>query len=240
MYLQVREGERLPFSTKHGRAVKDGGGIEPDVRVPSIKFAPAESLFISKGIYSDFISHYLSQHPDLTPRLEKIAAEVKFARQHDGRFLAGSTYFALDPEVHQGATSIVGALGISPTELYSAFKTYVTRDTHGRSMLSSAVDTIYRSRLEALRAAITGDGLLDVSRDATVDIQKNLESAILKDMDGTREAISFDLTQALLARSLPDRLLLQRNIDTDPQVLEAVKLIASPSRIQSILQGTDH
>ncbi len=64
--------------------------------MPSVKFGTAESLFIGRGIYNDYISQYMSKHATIATKLESVAADLRERRLGDERFIDGGTYLVLD------------------------------------------------------------------------------------------------------------------------------------------------
>jgi carboxyl-terminal processing protease len=53
------------FFTRGGRVVYGGGGIVPDVSVPSEKLSPLEYNLLAKLAFFDFAVHYTATHPQL-------------------------------------------------------------------------------------------------------------------------------------------------------------------------------
>lgn len=65
--------ERMPdsltheFKTRHGRIVRDGGGIEPDTLInDSARYDISFALF-AKNMYFDFATHYRTTHDSIAP-----------------------------------------------------------------------------------------------------------------------------------------------------------------------------
>jgi len=58
------------FFTSAGRKVFGGGGITPDVKIESLKQTNFTSQLVSKRIFFDFASYYVSKHPDLSTDFE--------------------------------------------------------------------------------------------------------------------------------------------------------------------------
>jgi carboxyl-terminal processing protease len=77
---EVPESARKQFRTKHGRVVRDGGGIEPDVKVASPEVRPLQSALISSGIFFDFAGDW-AKHHDINQYLSGSApGTVKLSR----------------------------------------------------------------------------------------------------------------------------------------------------------------
>lgn len=56
---------RQEFKTKGGRIVRDGAGIEPDIKTQEEKIAPITIALYSKNHIFNFANIYKTQHPDL-------------------------------------------------------------------------------------------------------------------------------------------------------------------------------
>ena len=60
---KVADSLKMPFKTKAGRIVYDGGGIDPDVKTKKDFLAPIIFYLMAKGITSDFANQYISKNP---------------------------------------------------------------------------------------------------------------------------------------------------------------------------------
>lgn len=60
----IPDSLRRVFYTKSGRAVKDGAGIEPDIKVPTESFSPIAMSLLSKYHIFNYATLYRSKHPD--------------------------------------------------------------------------------------------------------------------------------------------------------------------------------
>ena len=65
--------------------MRDGGGIEPDVSTVRLIPGPAESIFLSQGVYFDFTTEYLIKHP-VRLSLHLVADQERRNRDEDERF----------------------------------------------------------------------------------------------------------------------------------------------------------
>ncbi len=54
------------FSTRNGRPVEGGGGIEPDIVIPAPKPGPLGTDLWRQGSFFDFVNDYRTKHPNLT------------------------------------------------------------------------------------------------------------------------------------------------------------------------------
>jgi carboxyl-terminal processing protease len=65
------------FFTKGGRVVYGGGGVVPDVSVPSERLSPLEYNLLAKLVFFDFAVHYTATHPELPKDFEVDQAMLK-------------------------------------------------------------------------------------------------------------------------------------------------------------------
>jgi carboxyl-terminal processing protease len=79
--VTIPESKRQEFRTQHGRIVKDGGGVEPDVTVAPLELGPAETILVSRNSFFKFATEYLGKHPDLVVRLNEQADRIALDRR---------------------------------------------------------------------------------------------------------------------------------------------------------------
>lgn len=60
---KIPDSLKMPFKTKAGRVVYDGGGIDPDVKTKKEFLAPIIFYLMAKGITSDFANQYVAKNP---------------------------------------------------------------------------------------------------------------------------------------------------------------------------------
>jgi C-terminal peptidase prc len=60
--IKIAEGDRGVFYTKNGRVVRDGGGIEADVKVDAPKASALEITLLRSGVMADFAALWSAQH----------------------------------------------------------------------------------------------------------------------------------------------------------------------------------
>ena len=71
--------ENVVYVTQHGRAVKAGGGIAPDVTVEARQLGELERSLLQRGIFFQFAGEYLQKH----------AAPIDVRLVHFGSLCAG-------------------------------------------------------------------------------------------------------------------------------------------------------
>ena len=85
------------FTTLHGREVRDGGGIQPDVEVkadtiPNIAFYLSASGQDSTEVMFDYIVEYLAKHPTIAPPAEFHLSDADFEEFKQRVVKSGFTY----------------------------------------------------------------------------------------------------------------------------------------------------
>jgi len=60
---KIPDSLKMPFKTKSGRIVYDGGGIDPDIKTKKEFLAPIVYYLMLKGIVSDFANQYVAKNP---------------------------------------------------------------------------------------------------------------------------------------------------------------------------------
>lgn len=59
---KIPDSLKMPFKTKAGRVVYDGGGIDPDIKTKKEFLAPIVYYLMMKGIVSDFANQYVAKN----------------------------------------------------------------------------------------------------------------------------------------------------------------------------------
>ncbi len=81
---------RVPFKTKNGRIVYDGGGVKPDVEVGKVSNAPIVNSLENKGFLFDYAVYYASKNPNVKSAKEFEMTEVEY--QDFVKWLLGKDY----------------------------------------------------------------------------------------------------------------------------------------------------
>lgn len=58
------------FKTKNGRIVYDGGGVAPDISIPSQKYSSILASLVTKSLLFDYATKYRASHPAIAPAKE--------------------------------------------------------------------------------------------------------------------------------------------------------------------------
>ena len=62
---RIPDSLRNTYSTRNGRQVKDGGGINPDLPIPAPESKPLFAAMIQEGLIFDFATQYAEEHPQM-------------------------------------------------------------------------------------------------------------------------------------------------------------------------------
>ena len=226
----VADKDRNTFLTKHGRIVRDGGGVEPDVTVPPIKIGPLESMLVDNNVFFQFAGRYLDNHPNLLPRLNEQSRALMEAHRNDKRMIQGFEYMALDPP-----EKLLGLDTERPSDLYSDFRKFVNEKASRKEFVSGASGNAERG-LSSLKTAFVASGLDSAAKEVDT-LREKVEKTLLRDMDKSEviKDIRADVEFSIASRAMPDRLLIQRTVVVDPQVLRAVEAVKNPEAYYSSL-----
>lgn len=209
----VLEKDRKLFYTSKGRAVRDGGGIEPDLLLPTIRAGPAESIFLGKGVYFDFISEYVKEN-DALSALRALPIAKPSAQNV---VLSSPPRISTDPN------------------MFPEFKKFVAKRVSSRDLV---LEDAFAQPIKELEKSLADAGLKDVAGDVQA-LKQRAKDAILRDMDAHKAEIMNDLELVLLSRELPDRLVLQRNMAQDAQVKAAVQILANKQKYLALLAPSE-
>jgi carboxyl-terminal processing protease len=63
--LSISDSLLTRFKTRNGRVVIDGRGIEPDVKMPDIKYSRLSSTVVVNNIIFEYATQYRNEHPEI-------------------------------------------------------------------------------------------------------------------------------------------------------------------------------
>jgi len=230
---KVSEKDRQTFYTRAGRPVRDGGGIEPDVTVPLLTAGPAESIFLSKGTFTDFISEFVRSHNVLEP-LHTLVESERLERLDDERFGKGTfgnavAQFLVLEDSNQvlnkpgmaaggnigGTTNAMGR----PThkQLFADFSKFVEK-----KVKAGEIDLLggLGSKVNSLSKVLKAEGFDDAVQNLDTTKVK-IVNDVLRDMNKNQDSIADMIEFSLLSREMPDRLLLWKAVVNDIEVQAA-------------------
>ncbi|MEM9934753.1 MAG: S41 family peptidase [Bacteroidota bacterium] len=55
---KIADSLKQAFTTRNGRTVYDGGGIEPDIKIPNMQYQPVTQALLNQGLIFDFASTF--------------------------------------------------------------------------------------------------------------------------------------------------------------------------------------
>lgn len=62
---QIPDSLKKEFKTRHGRKVFDGGGVDPDIVIPSKKYAKITESLLQKQLIFDYATYYRTKHESI-------------------------------------------------------------------------------------------------------------------------------------------------------------------------------
>lgn len=175
---KVADKDRAVFYTAHGRQVKDGGGVEVDVKVEPQKASPLEIILLNSGSYSDYAAEWSKKYE-----------------------LTGN--FKVDDAT------------------YKDFQRFVEKRQKDGDM---KLEILYDSQLKELQKKLKASKFGSSSRELE-KLRSDIIKDVKKDFSTYKSEIIEDLEQNILARYLPDSMLIERGLRSDVQVAETAKML---------------
>ena len=122
-------------------------------------------------------------------------------------------------------------------ETYREFQAFVNeRQKSGEIKL----EALYNRPIADLRRTLKRSGYKDAARELN-SLKQSILRDVQRDFDRYRKDIKEDIAQGILARYLPESMLIERSLQTDTQVLAAAKLVRNTGQFDTLLaQGSDH
>ena len=189
---KVADKDRSEFYTRNGRIVKDGGGIEADIKVEAPKASALEITLLRSGVFTDFAAEW-SKSNELT-----------------------TTKNLVDEDT------------------YKKFIAFVNQKQRAGDL---QLEELYERSLADLKKTLKKSGYMG-SEKLVEQLQASIVREMQKDFAKYRGDISEDIAQNILARYLPESMLIERGIQGDRQVDAAVKLVTS-NKFDRVLARTD-
>ena len=120
-------------------------------------------------------------------------------------------------------------------DTYKSFQSFVAEKQRSGEL---KLDALYDSSLGDLRKALKRSGYRDSER-FVEQLQASIVKEAQKDFEKYRSDIKEDISQSILARYLPESMLLERGVKNDRQVEAAVKLLVSGNKVDKMLARSD-
>lgn len=96
------------------------------------------------------------------------------------------------------------------------------------------LDALYRGPIEDLKRALKRSGYKGSSKELD-QLQASIQREVEKDFDKYKKDIKEDIGNSILSRYLPESMLIKRSIESDKQVLDAVKLLNNDNEFNKLL-----
>ena len=116
-------------------------------------------------------------------------------------------------------------------ETYRDFQSFVAEKQRTGDL---ELEAIYSKSLDELKKTLKAGGYKSSERELEV-LQASIVRDIQRDFDKYRKELKEDISQSILARYLPERMLIERGVKSDQQVAVAVKLLSTDTRFDKLL-----
>lgn len=185
----VKDNDRKVFKTKAGRIIKDGGGIEVDVKVKPPKASALEVAILRSGVLNDFASKWSKTN------------------------------------------SIASGFRVTD-DLYKQFQDMVAEKEKSGEIPS--LTSLYNQPLDTLNKQLKDSGYNSAARELK-QLRSSIRNEMAADFRKYDKDIKEDISNAILARYLPESMLLEKSLATDTQVNGALKVIKDGDKFETIL-----
>ena len=116
-------------------------------------------------------------------------------------------------------------------KMYREFQDFVEKK---RQTGDIKLESIYLTPLQELKRALKESGYKGSEREVE-SLKANIVREIKNDFDKYKDDIKEDISNSILARYLPESMILERGLKTDKQVFAAVKLIQNDKNFNKLL-----
>ena len=96
------------------------------------------------------------------------------------------------------------------------------------------MEVLYDSQLKELQKKLKANRF-DSSRKELTKLKNDIIKETLKDFTTYKEEIKEDIEQNILARYLPDSMLIERGMKKDPQVIQTAKMLKDDAAFNKLL-----
>jgi carboxyl-terminal processing protease len=120
-------------------------------------------------------------------------------------------------------------------DTYRQFQAYVNEKQDSGDL---KLDALYSGPLNDLKKALKKSGYKGSEKEVT-NLQARIVQEVKNDFEKYRSDIKEDISQSILARYVPESMLIERSIHSDKQVQAAMELVASGNKFERLLaQGS--
>eukprot|EP00980_Cylindrotheca_fusiformis_P007964 scaffold1697_cov120-Cylindrotheca_fusiformis.AAC.46 len=116
-------------------------------------------------------------------------------------------------------------------KVYKEFQDFVEKKRQAGDI---KLDSIYSGPLADLKRALKESGYKGSEKEVDM-LQANIVREVKSDFEKYKDDIKEDISNSILARYLPESMILQRGLKTDKQVAAAVKLIRNEKTFNKVL-----
>ncbi|KAL7576036.1 hypothetical protein ACA910_000823 [Epithemia clementina (nom. ined.)] len=116
-------------------------------------------------------------------------------------------------------------------DTYRNFQSFVAEKQRSGDL---ELEILYSKSLDELKKTLKASGYKGSEREVEA-LQASIVREIQRDFEKYREDIKEDISQSILARYLPERMLIERGVKKDVQVAAAVKLLGTDNRFDKLL-----
>lgn len=150
---------------------------------------------------------------------------LEAALQRNGVFFDFADRFAAERK------ALPDDLEVATPQLWREFKAYVREEERGGRL---RVEDIYGPELRNLEGALAASGYKEADAEV-LKVRRLIADAMLEDLDKFEGPLRRRLTEAVLARYLPDSMLIKASLAGDPLLAKAVELVRYKSRYTQLL-----
>lgn len=119
--------------------------------------------------------------------------------------------------------------------LYREFQAFVMKQQKEGNL---KLDTLYSKPIDDLQRSLKLSGYKDSSRELE-QLQAKIRQDMTRDFDKYKADIKEDIAAGILSRYLPESMLIERSIQTDQQVLGAIKILENQKQFNKLLAKSD-
>jgi len=116
-------------------------------------------------------------------------------------------------------------------DTYKGFQAYVNEKQRSGEL---KLEQLYGQPLNDLKKALKKSGYKG-SEKVVEQLQASIVREVQKDFEKYRSDIKEDISQNILARYLPESMLIQRGVQSDKQILAAMKLLTNQNKFDTLL-----
>lgn len=122
-------------------------------------------------------------------------------------------------------------INIVDDKLYNEFQAFVNQKQKEGDI---QLEALYTRPIKELKKVLKQSGYKGSSKELD-QLQASIVREVQKDFEKYKSDIKEDLQQSILARYLPERMLIERGLKSDQQVAAAIKLVSNGRQFDNLL-----